>query len=277
MTKKANIFLLIVLLIFTYCESTSPRLEGILLDNNKKSIEGAKIHYILWKDALHSEEVSSDFFTTTDINGRFYIDLKDVRHLDFVVESTGFYPFVKKGYVPNIRNKIEILLNKTQGDFSAISSFDDEKKRLKIGVEKDFSLSEIKDNVIKDSIIDSDLVVWLESEDKTLEKIDICMNSEYGILPIYNYEIKNSIYWELIYAPTNGYKTRCEITGKEIGFFLKSKKGYAKLILNKDIISGTRPQENGYIKFKYYSFDWIFNPNNNDLSVSNSSTDKLLE
>ena len=207
----------------------------------------------------------------------FFIDLKDVRHLDFVIESTGFYPFVKKGYIPSIRNKIEILLNKAEGSFSALSSFDDEKKRLKIGVEKESSLSEFKNHVIKDSILDSDLVVWIESEDKNLEKLHICTNREYGILPIYNSEIKSSIYWELIYAPTNGYKTRCDITGKEVGFFLKSKNGYAKLILNNDIVSGTRPQENGYIRFKYYSFDWIYNPIDNDLSVANFLPDKLLE
>lgn len=278
MKKNTAIFLIIAsMLIFASCKNSSPILEGILLDNNKKSIPIGQIHCKLWKEALHSEEVSSDFFTTADSNGKFYIDLKDVEHLYFVVESPGFFPFIKKGYVPSIHNKMEIILNKANGSFSAQSSFDDEKKRLKIGVEKEFPISEIKNNIIKDTISNSNLVVWLESDDKDVERVFIHTNSEYGILPIYSNEINNSIYSELIYAPTNGYKMSYEIIGKEVGFFIKAKKGYAKLILINDILSGTRPKDNGYTKFKYYFFDWIFNPNDNDLSTSNLSIDKLLE
>lgn len=262
---------------FINCKQVPPKLDGILLDNNKKPIPNGKIYCKIWKKALHSEEVSSDFFTSTDNNGKFFIDLKDAEHLDFVIECTGFYPFVKKGYIPNFRNSIEVLLNKEEGSFSAISSFDKENKKLKIGIEQEVSISGIKSISIKDTILDSPIIVWLESENDNLKKLFICTTNSSGIFPIYDKEINGSIYWELIYAPIDGYKKKHTINGNEVGYFIKTEKGYAKLILDNDISSGTRPHNDGYIKFKYYSFDWIYNAYSNDLSVSSAISNKMLE
>lgn len=277
--NSQKILFIIYLVTLLGCNNNSNRLEGILVDNNKKPIIIGKIQFVLWKDGLHSEEVSSASTTTIDSSGKFYIDLTDVKHLDFVVESDGFFPFVKKGYVPNTFNKIEILLNNAEGSFLATSSLNSENPKLKIGLEREvlFNKASIKTiKTIKNAVLQNSFFVWLESDDEDFKEVFICTSSE-GILPITSNEIKNSIYWESIYAPMNGYVTKYKITGAEIGFFLKTSTGYAKLILHNDIQSGTKPQNNGYIKFKYYFFDWIFNPVGNDLSVKNISSNNLLE
>lgn len=278
MKKYLNIVCAIIyMLTCTNCKKIPVKLEGVLLNENKRPILNGKIHFVLWKQSINSEEIKSDFFTTTDSSGNFSVDLYDVNHLDFVIESEGFYPYVEKGYVPKGNNKIEISLSKAEGSFLALTSFDDEKKKLRIGVEREFSDSNTKNVTIKDTISGSNIAVWLELEDNNFEKLSICTTFGYGILPIYDKDIKGSIYWELIYAPTNGYKIKHKISGNELGYFIKAEKGYAKLVLNNNSLSGTRPINDGYIKFKHYSFDWIYNTTNNDLSVSNTLSDKMIE
>lgn len=92
------------------------------------------------------------------------------------------------------------------------------------------------------SIVDSIDIGLEESTEDSSKKILITQESG-GIIPIFSLSNKNI-------APIKGYKTRYEITGQEVGFFVKCRDGrsYAKLIASGFEFDRSIPSKNGVLK-----------------------------
>ena len=272
---KQGLFILIFIITIFQCKIEKKKMEIVVLDVNKNAIANCNIYFNLWKNASNSEESLSKLKTKMDENGRLFIDLNNVVHLDFVIETDGYIPYIKKGYYPKYRDILEILLNKNEGSFKANSSFSDNKNRLKVGIELNEMASKFEYSSIKDSIPNSNISVWIKSNDSKLNNLFICTNSSFGIIPIYGNE-ENSIMYMFNFAPKEGYLKEHLLDGTEKGYFIKSEVGFAKLILKDNIEVGTFPKNAGYVKYKYLYFDWIYN-NSNDLSIKCLDIEKLLE
>jgi len=266
---------IVVVTAFFQCKFENEKLEVFVLDENKKAIANCNVLCNLWKNAVNSEETLSKFSTKTDDNGFFTIELKDVIHLDLIIQSKGYIPYIKKGYYPKIRNKLEVLLVKSESAFNAKSSIYNVKDQLKIGIELEETPPSINYKSIKDSIPNSNISIWIELEDSNFKKLVITTNSSFGILPIYEND-EGSLLYKFRIAPNDGYVKKHLIDGNEKGYFIKSNFGFAKIILKNQIVEGTYPKNNNYVKYKHQFFDWIYN-NTNDLSVNYEDIEKILQ
>jgi hypothetical protein len=249
--------------------------SGTIKDDNQKAVSHCPISFILWKEGFQSETKSSRLDTFSDENGKFQINVSDVRMLNFVVKVDSFYPFLKEGISINNSNNVEINLTRQKETFTAISSFDHLRKPIKIGVENEISGGVSTLYSIKGKIPNSNIVIWVESKNNNFENLIIHTNAiNGGILPIYGSDINSSIYFDLLKLPQNGYKKEHKIDGNEIGFFIKSDKVFIKLIKQNNTVDGSSPTTGGYYTFKYMYFDWICN-SINDMSIRDFNFEKI--
>ena len=270
------LIVLIFCLFIVACRYQTNIFTGIIKDDNQRAVSHCPISFILWKEGFQSETISNRLDTFTDENGRFEINVSDVIMLNLSVKVDSFYPFLKGGIVINNNNNIKINLTRQKETFSAISSFDQIRKPIKIGLENEILGGVSTLSSIKGKVPNSNIVVWVESKNNNFENIVIHTNAiNGGILPIYESDINSSIFYDLLKLPQNGYKEEHKIDGNEIGFFIKSDKVFIKLIMQNNTVDGSSPIGEGYYTFKYMYFDWIFN-NINDMSIRDFDFEKTI-
>lgn len=118
---------------------------------------------------------------------------------------------------------------------------------------------------------------WFRIEKKEGQPTTIATSSKGGIIPILRDEIKSSLLYEKMVAPTSGYVMTYKLTGSEEGFFVRCRDGktYGKIILEKSAIDISSPDGQGcYYKEFGKNFSCLYQPNGTtDLSYSQTDID----
>jgi hypothetical protein len=116
--------------------------------------------------------------------------------------------------------------------------------------------------------------LWFKIEKKEVQPTTINTNTNGGIIPIYDNEVKSSLLYEKTTAPTTGYKNELVLKGNEEGFFVLCRDGktYGKIIWEKSGIDISSPDGQGsFYKEFGKNFSCLYQPNGTtDLSYSRS-------
>jgi hypothetical protein len=118
---------------------------------------------------------------------------------------------------------------------------------------------------------------WFRIENKEGQPTTIATSSKGGIIPILRDEIKSSLLYEKMVAPTSGYVMTYKLTSSEEGFFVRCRDGktFGKIILEKSAIDISSPDGQGsYYKEFGKNFSCLYQPNGtSDLSYSQTDID----
>ncbi len=209
---------------------------------NFTGIPNVEVLLVNWTSGIQSNKYEKKY-TKTDNNGNF----------QFEIDSTQMYglAFFTKNFLPKKIKSVDIdsiqNINLTECEYS---------KSLKIYPLKEETITQpntyiglkfkslnYKINYSNTFLIGYDITkkkqcydaynsdIYISSKNDTT--LDFIKTSEKGgLIPIYSNDSSSHLFFDKNIAPEDGYISSFELTGKEIGFFIKDKKGnYSKLIL----------------------------------------------
>lgn len=256
------IFIIVCLMLFSCSNQHHPIvIKGIIIDKETKApITNAEVLVLLWNQVKQSSEISyTKQKRFTDNRGIFIIYYKKKPiEIDIAAVAKGYNIYSYKNR--NLDNDTLIVVfelqaiskknnatfyNNSDSLFISTRKFNKDHRVEQWGIDIESGNS---------AIVSNNITIWAEPSTNSRPKVLVTSDNS-GIVPIFRKNIKQSIYYEFIEAPINGYKNIYQLSGNEAGFFVFSNGKYAKLILIGDNYNQSVPflndfyTENG-IKFK---------------------------
>jgi hypothetical protein len=278
---KKLIAISIISIILTSCISEQHNIvvSGKILDSKTNiPISNAEVVALCWYQNNIDDVTFTKKVTTTDKKGHYKLQFDKGYQIDIASKAENYNPNRIYNKLDNNNLNVDLELTQMTNNNSLIVNLttmnlrnEDEavpylRQRLYSNPttnELDFSTAELWGydfiNSRNTPLIGS-ADIWLKSILKQEHSTVLIASSKGGIIPIYRDEVKNSLLFDKIEAPLNGYMEQYQLKGNEEGFFVRCRDGvtYGKLIMQKSKVDRSSPYENGYFKEWGYYFGSLY-------------------
>ncbi|NQY08663.1 MAG: hypothetical protein HRT71_04010 [Flavobacteriales bacterium] len=280
---KNLIALSVMLVILNSCISEQQDIvvQGRILDaKTDKPISNAEVVALCWYQNNLDDVSFKKQNTITNSEGVYQFKFEDGYKIDIASKAQNYIPSRTYNKLANNELTKDLKLNKSRKNKSLIVKLtamnipkdNEETPYLRQRVysnpetkELDFTTTESwgYDFVnSKNTVIIDSADIWLKSVSKEEHSTILITSNKGGLVPIYSSEIDNTLLFEKLEAPQEGYLTEYQLTGNEEGFFVRCRDGvtYGKLIMEKSKIDISSPHAKGYFKEWGYNFSSLYQP-----------------
>lgn len=239
------------------------KITGRIIDNlTGEPISSADVVVLCWYQHNVDDESFQKETFTTDKSGSFTVKFDKGHKVDIASQAEGFLPAKKNSNLESNEINVEIKLRRDKENATLVSYLTTEVDFVTISDQTPFLRLRTQNNktesygfdfaTLTTKVDTSNCDLWFKIE-KTPRTL-VAQKSG-GIIPIFKNEVKSSLLYEFVQAPTSGYRKSYTLTGDEEGFFVKCRDGktFAKVILVKGTAEITA-KEGFKDQGKYFSY-----------------------
>lgn len=274
--------------------------SGRVTDLKGNPISNAEVVVVCWFYSGYEDASIKKQDINTDESGNYMVNFEKGFEIDIASKAPGYEPFRSFNNLTKNTLKSDIRLTKAQENPNLKQVFNTDEKffiyadtiitpfikikfhdkdnedKLDLGDIKTFGFDMKTFTTTTDT---SQADFWFKIEKKDEMPNIIKANSDGGLIPILNYEIKSSLLYEKNIAPKSGYINEYSLTGKEEGLFIlcRDKKTYGKIIFEKSSVESSGPDKNGNYRKEYGKIFSCFYQPDGTTNLTNPKVDIDLE